>query len=313
MTTTFSLAQGPYQGSSFLARSLATVTLSGPLGAKIDAAAAAGFDGIELCQCDLEGCSLTAAQVADAATAAGLRIFLWQPLRDIEGVPAGLFAANLARARDAISRARQLGTGTIVVCSNTSPDADGDFGRAAGQLGELADLAAGDGIQVAYEALSWGTFVYTYRHAWQLVRAAGRPNLGICLDSFHILARGEDLGGIARIPAGKITAVQVADAAPRDDLDYLHWSRHHRCFPGRGVLDVAGFTRAVLAAGYRGPLALEIFSDQHRDADPGMTAAAGMRALTELEQTATGGVGGSAWFPGAGGLSHFPGPADTPC
>lgn len=291
-------------------RLLATVSLGGPLPAKIRAAADAGFDGIEVCQCDLDATRLTPAQVRESAVAAGLRACLWQPLRDIEAVPPGLFAANLERARAAFGTATELGAGTVVVCSNTSPAAVNDFGRAAAQLGELADLAAGSGIQVAYEALSWGTFVHGYRHAWQLVRAADRPNLGVCLDSFHVLARNEDLGYISRIPAEKISAVQLADAPLRPDLDYVHWSRHLRCWPGQGELDVAGFTRAVLAAGYRGPWGLEIFSDKHRDADPVVTAAAGTRALDDFEHAVM--PGGTAWFPGAGGLMYH-GPGAAPC
>ena len=51
-------------------------------------------------------------------------------------------------------------------------------------------------------------------------------------------------------------------------MDVLQWSRHYRCFPGQGALDVAGFARRVLAAGYAGPLSLEIFNDVFRQADP---------------------------------------------
>ena len=36
-------------------------------------------------------------------------------------------------------------------------------------------------------------------------------------------------------------------------MDVLQWSRHYRCFPGQGALDVAALVERVLAAGYAGP------------------------------------------------------------
>ena len=51
-------------------------------------------------------------------------------------------------------------------------------------------------------------------------------------------------------------------------MDVLQWSRHYRCFPGQGAFDLADFVARVLAAGYAGPLSLEVFNDVFRQADP---------------------------------------------
>ena len=66
-------------------------------------------------------------------------------------------------------------------------------------------------------------------------------------------------------------------------MDVLQWSRHYRCFPGQGALDLAGFVDRVLAAGYAGPLSLEVFNDVFRQADPERTAVDAMRSLIVLE------------------------------
>ena len=66
-------------------------------------------------------------------------------------------------------------------------------------------------------------------------------------------------------------------------MDVLQWSRHYRCFPGQGALDVAGFAARVLATGYSGPLSLEVFNDVFRQADPCRTAVDAMRSLILLE------------------------------
>jgi len=89
------------------------------------------------------------------------------------------------------------------------------------------------------------------------------PISGFIVDSFHTLARGIDPDSLRRVPGDKIFFMQLADA-PRIDMDLLYWSGHFRNMPGEGDLDVAAFTRAVMATGYAGPISLEIFNDQFR-------------------------------------------------
>ncbi|PWG07875.1 4-hydroxyphenylpyruvate dioxygenase [Streptomyces sp. V2] len=269
-------------------KSIATVCLSGTLTEKLAAAARAGFDGVEIFENDLLASPLTPEEIAARAADLGLTIDLYQPMRDIEAVPEDLFARNLRRARHKFELMGRLGVDTVLVCSNVSVLALDDDELAAAQLARLADAARESGIRVAYEALAWGRHVSTYDHAWRIVRDAGHPSLGTCLDSFHILSRGsepKDLEGIADIPGEKIYFLQLADA-PVMAMDVLQWSRHYRCFPGQGGLDVAGLLRHVLATGYAGPLSLEVFNDVFRQADAGRTALDGMRSLLALEESA---------------------------
>ncbi|GGV59911.1 bifunctional sugar phosphate isomerase/epimerase/4-hydroxyphenylpyruvate dioxygenase family protein [Streptomyces massasporeus] len=264
--------------------SIATVSLSGSLTGKLDAAARAGFDGVEIFENDLLACPLTPEDIRARCADLGLRIDLYQPMRDIEAVPEAEFARNLRRARHKFELMRRLGADTVLVCSSVSPQAVDDDALAAEQLSRLADLAAESGVRVAYEALAWGRHVSTYDHAWRIVETAGHPALGTCLDSFHILSRGSDPQGIADIPGEKIFFLQLADA-PLLAMDVLQWSRHYRCFPGQGGFDVAGLVRQVLATGYDGPLSLEVFNDVFRQADAGPTAVDARRSLLVLQET----------------------------
>jgi 4-hydroxyphenylpyruvate dioxygenase len=68
-------------------------------------------------------------------------------------------------------------------------------------------------------------------------------------------------------------------------MDVLQWSRHYRCFPGQGGFDLPGFVQHVLAAGYRGPLSLEVFNDIFRQADAERTATDALRSLIALEES----------------------------
>jgi 4-hydroxyphenylpyruvate dioxygenase len=259
-------------------RAIATVCLSGTLEEKLGAAAAAGFDGVELFEPDLVASPLRPAQVRERLAELGLTLDLYQPFRDFEGMP----EPDFARAEAKLALMRELGAELLLVCSNVAPDAIDDDARAAAQLRELAERAAAHGQRIAYEALAWGRHVADYAHAWRIVERADHPALGVCLDSFHILSRGADPAGIREIPAEKLFFLQLADA-PRLRMDVLQWSRHHRCFPGQGGFDLRAFLGHVLAAGYAGPLSLEVFNDVFRAADPRRMAVDAMRSLRLLE------------------------------
>ena len=120
-----------------------------------------------------------------------------------------------------------------------------------------------------------------HRDAWEIVRRADHPNIGLILDCYHTLARGIDPETIRRIPGEKIFFVQLADA-PAIRMDLLYLSRHFRCMPGEGKLDVTAFMRAVQATGYDGPLSLEVFNDQFRAGLPRLVALDGHRSLINL-------------------------------
>ncbi|GHI03066.1 4-hydroxyphenylpyruvate dioxygenase [Streptomyces cellostaticus] len=263
--------------------SIATVSLSGSLTEKLSAAARAGFGGVEIFENDLLACPLAPEEIRARCADLGLTIDLYQPMRDIEAVPAEEFARNLRRARHKFDLMTRLGADTVLVCSSVSPQAVDDDALAAEQLRELADAAQESGVRVAYEALAWGRHVNTYEHAWRIVEDAGHPALGTCLDSFHILSRGSDPKGIEDIPGEKIFFLQLADA-PLLAMDVLQWSRHYRCFPGQGGFDLQSLLTHVLRTGYAGPLSLEVFNDVFRQAEAGPTAVDARRSLLLLQE-----------------------------
>jgi 4-hydroxyphenylpyruvate dioxygenase len=261
--------------------SIATVCLSGGLREKLHACAEAGFDGVEIMGADLIAAYESPEEIRAMCERLGLTIELFQPFRDVEGVDDVTFARTLRRAEATFRVMQRVGADLLLVCSNVASASIDDDDLAARQLGDLADLADEYGIRIAYEALAWGRFVDDYRHAWRIVQRANRPNLGVCLDSFHIISRRLDPADIESIDAEKIFFVQLSDA-PALDMDLLLWSRHHRLFPGEGSFDLETFLVHVLRAGYDGPLSLEVFNDTYRQTDVTRTAAHARRSLTWL-------------------------------
>ncbi len=263
-------------------KGIATVSISGVLADKLDAIARAGFDDIELFDNDLIGSPMSPKEVAARCADLGLGIALFQPVRDIEGVAPERFDDVLHRLRTKLDVMAELGTTTLLACSNAGPDAVGDLDLTAEQLHRVGEVAAESGVTVAFEALAWGRHINRLGQAWEAVQRADHPAITLAVDTFHLLARGDDGTALAGVSGDRIGFLQVADA-PRLDMNLLEWSRHFRCFPGQGTLDVTGVVAATLEAGYRGPLSLEVFSDVVRETDPFVTARDAMRSLLFLE------------------------------
>ncbi|NHU85834.1 sugar phosphate isomerase/epimerase and 4-hydroxyphenylpyruvate domain-containing protein [Kocuria sp. JC486] len=262
--------------------SIATVCLSGTLEEKLDAVASAGFDGVEIFTQDLLVSPTAPEEVRARAADLGLCLDLYQPFRNGVELAPDKFDDALRRLRRTAELMNRLGTPTLLVCSNVSPDAVADDDLVAEQLHRMGEVAAEHGVRLAYEALAWGTHVNGHDHAHRLVLAADHPNVGTCLDSFHILSRGGDPASIQDMDGDKIFFVQLADA-PLMRLDVLSWSRHHRVFPGEGDFDLVDVMTRLVRSGYSGPVSLEIFNDSFRQADVARTAVDGLRSLRWLE------------------------------
>ncbi|MBY3987741.1 TIM barrel protein [Rhodococcus fascians] len=270
-----------------IATSVATVSLSGSLDEKMRAIAEAGFDGFEVFEPDLISSPDLPADIAKKAADLGLTVDLYQPFRDADSDDPDQFARNLVRAERKFDVMEQLGCDLLLVCSSPLAGAVREDDKLIEQMATLAERAHRRGLRLAYEALAWGSHVDTYRHAWDIVRQVDHPALGTCLDSFHILSRGDDPSGIREIPGEKIFFLQLADA-PHLVMDVLQWSRHHRCFPGQGNFDLATFGADVVASGYTGPWSLEIFNDVFRHSDTGRTASDAHRSLLHLQEQVRG-------------------------
>ncbi|MBB3104628.1 3-dehydroshikimate dehydratase QuiC [Azomonas macrocytogenes] len=264
-------------------RSIATVSLSGTLPEKLEAVAAAGFDGVEIFENDLLYYSGSPRDVRRLCEDLGIAITLFQPFRDFEGCRRDRLQKNLDRAERKFDVMQELGTDLVLVCSNVAVDSLGEQEILVDDLRQLAERAGARNLRIGYEALAWGRHVNTWQQVWSIVKQADHPALGVLLDSFHTLSLKGDPSAIADIPGDKIFFVQMADA-PILAMDVLEWSRHFRCFPGQGEFDLAGFLAPILKSGYTGPLSLEIFNDGFRAAPPRANAADGLRSLLYLEE-----------------------------
>ncbi|WP_171998103.1 sugar phosphate isomerase/epimerase [Cronobacter sp. JZ38] len=263
-------------------RSIATVCVAGTLPEKLRAIAQAGFDGVEIFEPDFTAWGESPARLAALCQELGLTIFLFQPLRNIEGAPPQQWPQTRDRACRTFEALREMGCRDLLLCSNLAAQSSADPARQVEDLARVAALAAEFDARVGYEALAWGRHVNRYTQAWARVQAVDNPALGLVLDSFHVLALGDTLE-LDTIPPEKIFFTQFADA-PRKNLPVEEWSRHFRAYPGEGELPVAAFARTLMQRGYQGPWSLEVFSDVWQQAPAIESARAGFASLTRLAE-----------------------------
>jgi 4-hydroxyphenylpyruvate dioxygenase len=276
--------------------SIATVSISGTLESKLQAIAAAGFDGAEIFENDLLSTHLGARQIADVMAGLGLACTMFQPFRDLEGLPGPARERAFDRLERKFDVMADLGTDLVLVCSSCSPQAEGDRSRLLDDLAEAAERAGRRGMRIGYEALAWGRHVNDHREAWALVRDVDHPALGLVLDSFHSLARGIPSSSIGDIRGDKLFIVQVCDA-PQLQMDYLGWSRHFRCMPGQGDFPLDDWAEAIRRTGYDGYWSLEIFNDRFRAGSASGVALDGLRSLRLMEGGIARAVSTSAALP----------------
>ncbi len=246
-----------------------TITLAGPLEAKLRAMREAGFTQVMLNASDIVGHPQGDKVAIDVVRASGLRVTGFQVLRDFEGLSGHLHVYKVDVAKAMLQLCRALDSEVLLACSSTSAHASGDAGMLTKDLQKLAMLAVPFGIRIAYEALSWGRHVNEFPQAWDIVQDAERSNLGLCLDSFHILANKTALDTLGEIDARKIFLVQLSDflwQEIRSPDDRIDTARHYRVFPGEGVhnSELTEFVRQVDELGYRGDYSFEVFNDDYR-------------------------------------------------
>jgi sugar phosphate isomerase/epimerase len=246
-----------------------TISLAGPLEAKLKAVREAGFTQIMLAAKDLVGHPDGLEAAVAAVRASGLRVTGFQVLRDFEGLTGHLHAYKMDIAKSMLEMCHALGCHLLLICSSTSVHATGDTAALVRDLRKLAMLAIPMDIKIAYEALSWGRTVNEFPQAWDLVCQADMPNLGLGFDSFHMFATNTALDELDMLDPQKIFLVQLADfmwTEIKSVEERIAAARHFRVFPGEGVHSeaLAALVSKLHSLGYRGDYSFEVFNDDYQ-------------------------------------------------
>jgi len=254
-----------------------TITLAGGLEAKLEASRSAGFTQIMLWAKDLVNHPGGLESAAQLVRASGIRVTGIQVMRDYEGLSGTLHDYKVDMAKSMLQICRAVGSPLLMVCSSTSKHASGDLKKIASDLARLANLAVPLKVRVGFEALSWGRNVSECRDAWEAVALADHANLGVVIDSYHMLANRSSLEVVDQIPWHKIAMVQLSDFMWREirsPEERVETARHMRVFPGEGEhsRELSDLVRRLHRGGYRGDYSFEVFNDDYLQMPPAMVA-----------------------------------------
>jgi len=246
-----------------------TISLAGPLEAKLKAVREAGFTQIMLSAKDIVGHPDGLNAAVQAVRISGLRVTGFQVFREFEGLSGHLHDYKIDIAKSMLEMCAALGCGLLLVCSSTSVHATGETGALVKDLRKLAMLALPLNIKIAYEALSWGRVVNEFPQAWDIVCQADMPNLGLGFDSFHMFATNTALEQLDMLDPYKVFLVQLADfmwTEIKSVEERISTARHFRVFPGEGVHSeaLAELILKLHGLGYRGDYSFEVFNDDYQ-------------------------------------------------
>ncbi|MFE9435656.1 sugar phosphate isomerase/epimerase family protein [Streptomyces sp. NPDC006640] len=169
--------------------------------------------------------------------------------------------------RAAVDEAATLGTDTLVLVSGGLPagskDLHGARERIADALAELGPYAAARGVRLAVEPLhpmyaADRCVVSTLAQALDLAERFPAEQVGVTVDTYHLWWDDTAPAQIARAGAsGRIHAFQLADWTTPLPEGVLNG----RGQLGDGSIDFREWRGYVEAAGYTGPIEVELFND----------------------------------------------------
>lgn len=266
---------------------LNTILLGGTTEQKIEAAAAAGFSQIELWQQDIWQTEGGAHQVKQWLTKSEMALTDYQVLLDFDGASVAQQESKRQEALEILDTAVRVGAHTVLVPANTAADCQQD--NIIADLHWLVEQAAQRELRIAYEAMSWSTWINTTPQAWEIVQQVNSPALGLVIDAFHIFALNRTADDLQGIPADKIFLVQLSDVSEIPSPDRLiEVARHNRLLPGEGILPVKTLLRRLAELNYQGPVGLEVFNDQLKAQQPHRVAQLAFAALNNILAQADG-------------------------
>lgn len=177
-----------------------------------------------------------------------------------------------------------LGCDTLVITpGQNSPDKTLD--EAAASLRKAAEIAASEGLRLAFEFYAPHPIVNSLAMTCELLSLADHPGCGILLDTFHLASSGFKWSELADVPDALIWDVQFSDV-PKGSAHTGQPSLLQRLAPGRGGIPWAEMLKVLASKNYQGYLSYEAPNAEHWARPPLEVARGGFDILRFAEVTA---------------------------
>jgi 4-hydroxyphenylpyruvate dioxygenase len=311
-----------------------------PIARRLQAAASHGFILIELVEDDLtfyardhlggatEDTMIQAARdVKGLCDKLGIKPFIFQPFWFYEGlIDRKEHELRIAKLRLWVKLVKILEIRIVQIPTNwMAKGTTDDIDVIVSDLIEMAEIGLEQDpvLSFAYEGVAWGTHIDTWQGTWDVVKRVNKANFGLCLDSYHIVARDwgdpvvpgcKRLDGdenlkrsleelVREVDVNKVFYVQLGDAElldqplvkghpfhDDDQLPRMAWSRNARLFAWEngynGCLPLESFLDAIFKGlKFEGYLSMETFSKDLFDDNPEVPNQFAARAMESWKKT----------------------------
>ncbi|HWQ11552.1 MAG TPA: sugar phosphate isomerase/epimerase [Roseiflexaceae bacterium] len=172
---------------------------------------------------------------------------------ELEATAIEAATTDRTRLERVFALAGALGVGIVNIGSGGTSGDEESTRRAIDHIGELARLAGAHGLRLAVKP-HVGQAIYDSATALRLTDEVREPALGLNFDPSHLYRADEDPPEVARRWGTRIITCHFRDCASRE----RRVGPPETQVPGRGAVDLPATLRALRAAGYAGPLNLEI-------------------------------------------------------
>jgi len=226
-----------------------------PLATALDAARAAGYDAVELRRIDFKRCfeaGMSNAQALELVAKAGIPV-------GVLGVEYGWLFAKGEDSRRIFGVFRESCENAVALGSNMLMSAPGPFvgtvPEAIANLKIAGDIAAEFGLRLAIEFNSQHPVLNNLAVQREIVGAAGKPNVGLLLDAYHLARSGAPGASFAEVPPDDIFCFQYSDLSPNPVTGVARPT--DRLAPGKGTVRWREVLGLLAQKGYTGYLSYE--------------------------------------------------------
>jgi len=253
-----------------------------PILKKIEVAAKAGYQAIELWHDDIDQFLAEGGSLKDIRKALDDRQLTVPTTIYLKGWFETTGAEHVSELDECKRRlAQSVEVGAIhVIAGPPGGMADHDLG--ARNYRELLEIGLAMGVKPAMEFLGFVEDINTIEDALEVITKAGHPAGTVVLDPFHIFRGGGSLESIAKLKADQIAIMHFNDS-PKDPPRATQHDKD-RVYPGDGHLDLKRELALLRQIGYDRWLSLELFREDLWAKDSLEVARTGlekMRAVAE--------------------------------
>ena len=251
-----------------------------PLLRKIELAAAAGYDGIELWINDIYDFIGRGGEVSDVEKALsnhGLIVPSVIAIRQWGEMDGWEYQLVKDEARRRFALGARLGATYIVA---TPPLEQEGQEHLPGRYRDLLAIGREEGIRPTFEYISFFKSVSRLDDAWRIVQETDDPDATLILDAFHSWNSGGTLDDLRAIPPDRISHYHIDDADPAKPA-YTQ-KDPDRVMIGDGQIDLGAEIAVLKDIGYDQTMSLELFNATLWEQDPLEVISLGLERMKEL-------------------------------